>query len=85
MKHVCVLFISMYRRYVSPLKKKPTCRFYPTCSCYALDAYNKHGFFGGTYLTVKRICRCNPFCKGGIDHVPDKITFGKKNNKNGES
>ena len=79
MKHVCVFLIGLYRKFVSPLKKKPTCRFYPTCSQYAMDAYKKHGFFGGTYLSVKRICKCNPMCKGGIDHVPEKIVFGKKN------
>ena len=78
MKHICVFLIGLYRKFVSPLKKKPTCRFYPTCSQYAMDAYKKHGFFGGTYLSVKRICKCNPMCKGGIDHVPEKIVFGKK-------
>lgn len=79
MKHVCIFLIELYRKFLSPLKQKPTCRFYPTCSCYALEAYKKHGFFGGTYLTVNRICRCNPFCKGGIDNVPEKIIFGRKN------
>lgn len=82
MKHVCILLISAYRRYISPLKRKPTCRFYPSCSCYALEAYEKHGFFVGTYLSVKRIVRCNPFCKGGIDKVPEKIVFGKNKNCN---
>ena len=86
MKHICIFLIGLYRRFISPLKKKPTCRFYPTCSCYALDAYKKHGFFFGTYLTLRRILRCNPLCKGGIDYVPEKITFGfNKNSKNGES
>ena len=78
MKHLCIFLIKLYRKYISPLKRKPSCRFYPTCSCYAMDAYKKHGFFGGTFLTVKRICKCNPLCQGGIDHVPEKITFGKK-------
>ena len=85
MKHVCIFLIGLYRRFISPLKKNPTCRFYPSCSCYAIDAYKKHGFFGGTYLTVKRVCRCNPLCKGGVDHVPEKIVFFKnKSKKNGE-
>ncbi len=78
MKKICIFLIELYRKYVSPLKRKPSCRFYPSCSCYALEAYNKHGFFGGTYLSVKRLLRCNPFCKGGIDYVPEKIVFGKK-------
>ena len=86
MKHVCIFLIGLYRKFISPLKKNPSCRFYPTCSQYAVDAYKKHGFFGGTYLSVKRICKCNPFCQGGIDHVPEKIVFGKKSNnsENGE-
>lgn len=78
MKYVCIFLIGLYRKLISPLKKNPTCRFYPTCSQYAMDAYKKHGFFGGTYLSAKRICKCSPLCKGGIDHVPEKIVFGKK-------
>lgn len=78
MKHVCIFLIGLYRKYVSPIKRKATCRFYPSCSCYALEAYQKHGFFGGSYLTIRRIVRCNPFCKGGIDKVPEKIVFGGK-------
>ena len=83
MKYVCIFLIDLYRKFVSPLKKKSTCRFYPTCSCYAVDAYKKHGFFGGSYLTFLRILRCNPFCEGGIDYVPEKIVFGK--NKTNDS
>lgn len=77
MKYVCMGLIKLYQRFISPLKRTPTCRFYPTCSHYALEAYEKHGFFGGTYLSLKRVLRCNPFCKGGVDRVPDKIVFEK--------
>ncbi len=88
MKHICIFLIEIYRKYISPLKSKPTCRFYPSCSCYAIDAYKKHGFFGGSYLTFRRIARCNPFCEGGIDNVPEKIVFGKNksdhSNENGD-
>jgi len=88
MKRVCIFLISLYRRYISPLKGRASCRFYPTCSCYAIEAYEKHGFFGGTYLSLRRILRCNPFCKGGIDKVPEKIVFGRNkqrdSNTNGE-
>ena len=80
MKHLCIFLIEIYRKWLSPLKVRPCCRFYPTCSSYALDAYKMHGFFGGTLLSVWRILRCHPFCKGGIDYVPEKITFGRKNN-----
>ncbi len=87
MKRVCIFFIKLYQKYLSPLKGKSVCRFYPSCSSYALEAYEKHGFFAGTYLSARRIVRCNPFCKGGIDKVPEKIVFGKnrsEKNKNGE-
>ncbi len=69
MKKICLIIINFYRNFISPLKR-PCCRFYPTCSSYAYEAYSKYGFFKGTYLTVKRVLRCNPFCKGGYDPVP---------------
>lgn len=61
--------VHVYRRYISPLKP-PTCRFYPTCSQYALDALDMHGPLRGSWLVVKRICRCHPFHPGGVDPVP---------------
>lgn len=89
MKYVCIFFIKLYRKLISPLKRKPSCRFYPTCSQYALEAYKVHGFFIGTFFTVKRVLKCNPFCKGGIDEVPPRIVFGKNKpsdsiNENGD-
>jgi putative membrane protein insertion efficiency factor len=72
MKRVFIFLIRLYQKYISPLKKKPTCRFYPTCSQYAIEAYEIHGFFKGTILSVWRILRCNPFCRGGYDPVPEK-------------
>lgn len=59
-----------YRKFISPLKP-PTCRFYPTCSAYGLEALEKHGVLTGSWLTIKRICKCHPFHPGGIDYVPD--------------
>ena len=70
MKHVCIALIRFYRKFLSPLKSKPCCRFTPSCSAYALEAFTKRGFFVGMYLTVTRIFRCNPFCPGGYDPVP---------------
>ena len=61
--------IHFYRRFISPIKP-PTCRFYPTCSEYALIAIEKHGPAKGSWLAAKRICKCHPFHPGGIDHVP---------------
>ena len=63
--------VTGYRKFLSPLKGAPTCRFYPTCSAYALTAIQRHGAVKGTFLTVKRILKCQPFHPGGIDHVPE--------------
>ena len=63
--------IKLYQKAVSPLKI-PSCRFTPTCSQYAVEAIKIHGAFKGGMLAVWRILRCNPFCKGGYDPVPEK-------------
>lgn len=68
MKKILIFFINFYRRRISPLKK-PCCRFYPTCSQYAIDAIGKYGALKGSWKATKRILRCNPFCKGGYDPV----------------
>ena len=64
-----VLLITIYRKIISPLKP-PTCRFYPTCSAYALEAIRKYGAFKGGGLAVRRILRCHPMNPGGFDPVP---------------
>lgn len=71
MKHLCIALIRFYRKFISPIKPK-CCRFTPTCSEYALEAFSVHGFFYGLFLTVWRILRCNPFCRAGYDPVPPK-------------
>lgn len=68
LKIILIDIIKFYRKYISPLKK-PCCRFYPTCSKYALDAINKYGAFKGSIMAIKRILRCNPFNEGGYDPV----------------
>lgn len=78
MKYICMALIRFYQRFISPLKRNPTCRFTPTCSAYALEAFRKRGFFVGLALTVWRILRCNPFSAGGYDPVPEKGFFGRK-------
>lgn len=72
MKRLCIALIRFYQKYLSPLKRNPTCRFSPTCSAYAVEAYQKRGFFAGTVLTVWRLLRCQPLCRGGYDPVPEK-------------
>ena len=65
-----LLPVKAYRKYLSPLKSTPTCRFTPSCSQYAIDAVREWGIAAGTVLTLFRIVRCNPFSKGGEDPVP---------------
>lgn len=69
MKQVLVAGVRVYRSAISPLLPN-RCRFYPTCSQYALEALERHGAAKGTYLTVRRLSRCHPFHQGGIDEVP---------------
>ncbi len=71
MKHLFIWLIKFYKKCISPLKPS-CCRFYPTCSAYALEAFQKRGFFVGFGLSVWRILRCNPFGKPGFDPVPEK-------------
>ncbi|NMB42853.1 MAG: membrane protein insertion efficiency factor YidD [Clostridiales bacterium] len=69
-KRFLLFLINIYRKFISPLKGGSTCRYYPTCSSYALQAISKYGAPKGLFLTIKRILRCNPFVKGGYDPVP---------------
>jgi putative membrane protein insertion efficiency factor len=60
-----------YRRLISPMLGQ-RCRFYPSCSAYALEAIRVHGATKGTVLATARVCRCHPWNPGGVDHVPAK-------------
>ena len=66
-----VALIRLYKRFVSPLLGSP-CRFYPSCSSYAVEALRTHGAVKGLALTVWRLLRCGPWCEGGFDPVPPK-------------
>lgn len=68
MKKLLINLIKLYQKIPGPWHN--ACRFYPTCSNYAIEALELHGFFKGSLLTIKRIFRCNPFTKGGFDPVP---------------
>lgn len=74
MKKILAAMVRFYQRHISGLKP-PSCRFYPTCSAYALQALERFGAFKGSILSIWRILRCNPFCKGGIDPVPDTFVL----------
>ena len=63
--------IRLYQRFISPLLGQ-NCRFYPSCSQYAIDALRTHGVLRGLCYAAWRIMRCNPFCEGGVDPVPEK-------------
>lgn len=68
-KKIFIGLIRIYQKYISPLKP-PSCRFYPTCSSYGIEAVEKHGVIRGGFMTLKRISRCHPFNEGGYDPVP---------------
>lgn len=68
MAKLAILLIKFYQNFISRyILVGRHCRFYPTCSQYSLEAYEKYGFFKGTFLSIKRILRCHPFNKGGYD------------------
>ncbi len=80
MKKGIIACIRFYQKHISS-GLPPTCRFYPTCSEYAIEAVEKFGFFKGTGLAIWRLIRCNPFCKGGYDPVPEKGKNKKEKNE----
>ena len=65
---LAVVLVKLYKTLISPIFP-PSCRFYPSCSEYAIQAFSKYGFLKGLWLSTKRIIRCNPFNPGGIDEV----------------
>jgi uncharacterized protein len=69
MRGLIKAIIQTYRWLISPLLG-PSCRFYPTCSAYALEALDRHGALHGSWLAVRRLLRCHPFNPGGFDPVP---------------
>lgn len=69
MQRALIGLIRFYQRYISPLSG-PTCRFYPSCSHYTLEAIQKYGALKGSWLGARRLLRCHPFHPGGHDPVP---------------
>jgi len=71
MKYLAIFFIRMYQALQASFYMG-SCRFHPTCSHYAVEAFERRGFWMGLFLTIYRLLRCQPFCKGGWDPVPQK-------------
>jgi len=80
MKNLFVKLIRFYQTGISPLRPA-CCRYYPTCSEYARQAFLKHGVFWGFLLSAYRLLRCNPFGKWGYDPVPETLFFSRKKPK----
>ena len=68
-RNLLILLLKAYRRIISPLYGQ-VCRFFPSCSAYALEAVTVHGAVKGSWLAAKRLARCHPWNAGGVDHVP---------------
>ncbi len=69
MKSILIVLIRGYQKLISPLFP-PTCRFYPTCSSYFIQALQKYGAIKGSYLGIRRLLRCHPWNDGGYDPIP---------------
>jgi putative membrane protein insertion efficiency factor len=68
-RNILILLLLAYRKVVSPLYGQ-VCRFFPSCSAYALEAVTVHGAVKGSWLAARRLARCHPWNAGGVDHVP---------------
>lgn len=74
MRYALVLLLKVYRLLVSPLYSQ-TCRYYPSCSAYALGAIETHGAIKGSWLALRRLGRCHPWTPGGVDLVPPRDSY----------
>jgi putative membrane protein insertion efficiency factor len=68
-RNILIILLLAYRKVISPLYGQ-VCRFFPSCSAYALEAITVHGAVKGSWLAAKRLARCHPWNAGGVDHVP---------------
>ena len=73
-KNILLVLIRFYQKCISPLFPR-CCRFYPSCSCYAVTAIQRFGACKGSVLALHRIFRCNPWSRGGNDQVPDTFSW----------
>ncbi|BDI24207.1 membrane protein insertion efficiency factor YidD [Herbiconiux sp. L3-i23] len=73
-RNLLVLLLRGYRAAISPLYGD-VCRYYPSCSRYALESVQEHGAIAGSALAAARVCRCHPWAAGGVDDVPRRRRF----------
>ena len=78
MQRFLLALVGVYRRWLSPLKGRPTCRFLPTCSEYAIEAVERYGAWRGSAMAIRRVLACNPFARGGYDPVPQRPTVAQR-------
>ncbi len=71
MNFLAIQLIKLYKKFISPILPS-ACRFHPTCSEYAAEAFKEYNFFYASFLSTKRILKCNPFWNGFLDPVPKK-------------
>jgi hypothetical protein len=71
-RNACVLVLRLYRALISPLYGD-VCRYYPSCSSYALQAIQQYGVIHGSWIGARRIARCHPWAAGGVDDVPQRV------------
>jgi putative membrane protein insertion efficiency factor len=69
MKSIAIFSIRLYQFFISPLFSVGTCRFYPSCSAYSIEALKKYGVLKGSLLSLRRLAKCHPFHPGGYDPV----------------
>jgi uncharacterized protein len=75
MRYLGVALVWVYRLAVRPFLPAGSCKYHPSCSQYALDAYKEFGLFKGTVLAAWRLLRCNPWSRGGVDYARDQRVF----------
>lgn len=81
MRKILIALVRFYQTGISPFLL-PSCRYYPTCSSYMIQAIQKHGAIKGLIMGIGRILRCHPFVKGGYDPVPDHFTVFRNKSVN---
>lgn len=78
MRQIAIFFIRLYQMLISPFLPASSCRFYPSCSHYTIEAIQQHGVAKGMLLGATRILKCHPYHEGGFDPVPEHFSLKKQ-------